>query len=188
MKLTIKRSNKTLFFCFTLALSSILPSKSAQTDIPVFATQIDSNNAHALIRKGPDAIGGIGDWFFTNGTLCAIISDVEHEGQFSTKGGSLVDLGFCGRADDHFSATHDLLQGSRRRPIDTHSIDIEHSATSASVIVKGATDGAKITTRYTLHSDQPDQLHIRKQLFKTDGEKFNFARIIRNQQQGAKRK
>ncbi len=174
MKLIINRSKKPLFFCFTLALSCILPSTSAQTDVPVFATQINSKNAHALISKGPDAIGGIGDWFFTNGTLCAIVSDVEHEGQFSTKGGSLVDLGFCGRADDHFSATHDLLQGSRRRPIDTHSIDIEHSASSASVIVKGATDGANITTRYTLHSDQPDQLHIRKQLSKIDGEKFNF--------------
>ncbi len=147
---------------------------SAQAQVPVFATQINKQNAHALISKGPDAIGGIDDWFFTNGTLCGVISDVDHEGQFSTKGGSLVDLGFCGRADDHFSATHDLLQGSLRRPLDANKISIEHSEEQASVIVHGSRDGTNIVTRYTMRSDKPTQVHISKRLQQQGGESFNF--------------
>lgn len=147
---------------------------TAQAQVPVFATQITKENAQALISKGPDAISGIDDWFFTNGTLCAVVSDVDHEGQFSTKGGSLVDLGFCGRADDHFSATHDLLQGSRRRPLDANQISVEHSEEHASVIVRSSRDGANIITRYTLHSDQPNQVQISKRLQQQEGESFNF--------------
>ncbi len=147
---------------------------TAQAQVPVFATQITKENAQALISKGPDAIGGINDWFFTNGTLCGIVSDVDHEGQFSTKGGSLVDLGFCGRADDHFSATHDLLQGSRRRPLDANQVSIEHDEKRATVIVRGSQDGANIVTRYSLSSDQPTQVHISKRLRQQGGDSFNF--------------
>jgi len=174
MKQIFRRPTQGSFTTLTLAISYIVFSASSKANIPVFATQITAQNAHALISKGPDAIGGIGDWFFTNGTLCAIVSDVEHEGQFSTKGGSLVDLGFCGREDDHFSATHDLLQGSQRRPIDTYKIDFEHNKISASIIVSGKTSGAAISTRYTLSTNNPNQVHITKTLSKAEGDSFNF--------------
>ncbi len=174
MKSILEKSRKISFLSLALAISSTGVSIPVNAEIPVFATQINAQNAHALISNGPDAIGGIGDWFFTNGTLCGIVSDVDHEGQFSTKGGSLVDLGFCGRADDHFTATHDLLQGSRRRPLDANKVSIEHNEKSATVVVQGARDGTKITSRYTLGSDQPSQVHITKKLSQTDGESFNF--------------
>lgn len=142
---------------------------------PSFARQINSSNAAQLIRQGPDAIGGIGDWFFTNGTLCAIVSDLDHEGEFSTKGGSLVDLGFCGQADDHFSFTHDLLQGSRKRPLDTYKVSMEHNSESATIVVNGHRKGVEIETRFTLNQAHPTQVHIEKRISQQKGaEDFNF--------------
>ena len=163
----------------SLLSHSILILSSAQVmaeqKASVFATQITSENAARLIRKGPDAIGGIGDWFFTNGTLCAVISDVDHEGEFSSKGGSLVDLGFCGRNDDHFSFTHDILQGDRKRPLDTYKIGVEQRRDQASIIVNGHRQGVEITTRFTLSTQQPSQIQIDKRISQhTNAEGFNF--------------
>jgi len=121
----------------------------------VFATKITSNNAAKYIRTGPDAIGGIGDWFITNGTLCA-----------------------CGRADDHFSFTHDLLQGSRRRPLDSNQIQLEQEEGSASIIVTGDRDGAQIVTRYTLNDKDLSEIHIDKRLTTSDIENFNFFSLL----------
>lgn len=152
------------------------------SDSRAFATQIDASNAATLVRGGPDAIGGINDWFISNGTLCAIISDVSHEGEFSTKGGSLVDLGFCGRADDHYSFSHDLLQGSRWRPLDSDQIHIEQGDHSASIVVTGRRDAAEIITRYILSTDAPTQLNIKKRLAQnsdhSDAEEFNFFSML----------
>ena len=144
----------------------------------LIATQITASNAPQLVRQGPDAIGGIGDWFFSNGTLCAIVSDLEHEGEFSPRGGSLIDLGFCGRADDYFSATYDLVQGDRRRPMLAQSISSQVSATHATIIVNSTQDGATVETRYSLKKEQASQLHIEKTIKAVDGENFNFLSFI----------
>ena len=169
----------------SLVLIAHLPlvaNASTDAEPKVFATQISKDNAAALIRSGPDAIGGINDWFISNGTLCAIVSDLRHEGEFSAKGGSLIDLGFCGRADDHYSFSHDLLQGSRWRPLDGSAIHLENTENTASVIVTGQRDGAKIFTRYTLSADSPTQLKIKKSLSQNlehpNAEKFNFFSML----------
>ena len=83
----IKRLKNNLLSSLFLAVFSSSVSLVASGDIPVFATQINAQNAHALISKGPDAIGGIDDWFFTNGVLCGIISDVDQKGNFQPKVG-----------------------------------------------------------------------------------------------------
>ena len=145
---------------------------------PLRALQITAATAPQLVRQGPDAIGGIGDWFISNGTLCAIISDLEHEGEFSARGGALVDLGFCGRADDYFSATYDLLQGSQRRPMLAQSIEAQVSDNSATIIVISSQDGAQLETRYSLNPLTPSQLHIQKHLIATEGEDFNFLSTV----------
>ena len=142
------------------------------------AKQINSTNAPQLRRQGPNAIGGIGDWFISNGTLCAIISDLDHEGEFSPRGGSLVDLGFCGRADDYFTATYDLLQGSQRRPLLAQSITADTADAQASIIVHSSQDGALIETRYSLNLEQPSQLHIDKRVKPQAGEDFNFISTV----------
>lgn len=169
---------------FAVAQEPLIPSNTLNTTtkkitaLPAkkaFATRITADNATQLIRKGPDAIGGIGDWFLTNGTLCAIVSDVDHEGDFSSKGGSLVDLGFCGRSDDHFSFTHDLLQGSRKQAIDTYKIALEYDDERATIIVNGQRGGNELETRFTLSQALPSQIHIDKHLSqKKDAQELNF--------------
>ena len=138
----------------------------------VIATQITAGNVESYQRNGPDSIGGIGDWFFSNGTLCAVISNINHESEFSTKGGSLIDLGFCGREDDHFSFTHDLVNGSRRRVLNAESVNIDQQ--SNSILVTSKTNGVKLSTRYFFKPDKPSELHISKTYSKIKGDDFNF--------------
>lgn len=139
------------------------------------ALRITADNAAALIKKGPDAIGGINDWFISNGTLCAIISDVEHEHEFSTKGGTLIDLGFCGRADDHYTLAQDLVDGKRERPLDAVSIEASVEDGEARITVHSATYGATQSTNYALSLDSPSQLKISKKLHKTVEEDSDFS-------------
>jgi len=174
MKAIIEPSKKGALLALTLTISSSFISSDAISQIPVFATQITEENAHALISTGPDAIGGVNDWFFTNGTLCGVVSDVDHEGQLSTKGGSLIDLGFCGRADDHFIATHDLLNASQKSPLDAVKIDIEHNKKSANVNVYSKRKSVELRTRYSLNVDKPSEVHIVKKLINTKGKKLNL--------------
>ena len=140
----------------------------------IWATQIDADNVSRLQRQGPDAIGGIGDWFIGNGKICAVISDLDHEGEFSSKGGSLIDLGFCDRADDHFSFSHDLIDGSRRRPIDAQRISVEHHNNLPSIVVHSQGDGAKLTTRYYFDEADASVLKISKRYERTEGESFSI--------------
>lgn len=147
---------------------------SADRYANITATQINSSNVTELQRRGPDAIGGLGDWFFSNGIVCAVISDVDHEGEFSTKGGSLVDLGFCGRDDDYFAFTHDLLNGSRSRPLNAESVSIEPFNNTASIVVRSQGDGAKLTTRYFFDRSNSTALQVSKVYQRIDGEPVNF--------------
>ena len=138
------------------------------------ASRITSENAAKLVQGGPDAAGGIGDWFISNGTLCAIISDVPHEGEFSHKGGVLTDLGFCDRDDDHYTTAQDLL-GSRNNALHAQRIEIDLTKESATIIVSLATDGVEQQTRYSLNLESPTVLHISKRLTRTaDVNSFNI--------------
>jgi len=152
------------------------PSTSAESQAKqVTALRITAENAATLIKKGPDAIGGIGDWFISNGTLCAIISDVNHEHEFSTKGGSLVDLGFCGREDDHYTVAEDLVDAKRERPLDAVSISATVEQNEARIIVKSSTVGATQDATYALSIDAPTQLSVSKTLSRTDEKGYDFS-------------
>ncbi len=140
----------------------------------ILATQINDSNVANLQSKGPDAIGGVGDWYISNGTLCAIVSDTEHEGEFSSNGGSLIDLGFCGRADDHFSFTSDLINGNRRRPLDAKSVSIQTYKGQPSIEVQSVGDGAILTINYYFDSSSATQLRIAKRYQRAEGKSFNF--------------
>ena len=95
-KMTMNKESSEFFYrAWQMRLVLILTFLFSQTaDANLSVEQITQNNATELIMKGPDAIGGIGDWFISNGILCAVFSDVSHEGEFSSRGGILVDLGY----------------------------------------------------------------------------------------------
>ncbi|MBT8116075.1 MAG: CehA/McbA family metallohydrolase, partial [Arenicella sp.] len=135
--------------------------------------QINTDNAAEWVQQGPDAIGGIGDWFISNGTLCAVISGIEHEGEFSAKGGVLIDLGYCDRADDHFTHVNDLL-GDSSRPMDVDKIDVEIGESSATIVTLGRNSGVVVESRYTLTEQQPTQLSVSKRIRIADKDHADF--------------
>lgn len=165
-----------LFIALPFSLESSLVY--AQHKQALIAEQITPANASQRVRQGQDAIGGINDWFISNGTLCAIVSDVSHEGEFSPRGGSLVDLGYCGRADDYFTATYDLLQGSQQKPMLAERIRAEVATDSARIIVQSTRHGAVLETIYSLNIQQAEQLHIHKRLTTDGSEDFNFVTTV----------
>lgn len=140
------------------------------------AQRITSDNATHLIQQGPDAIGGIDDWFMSNGTLCAVFSDVSHEGEFSSKGGILIDLGFCDRADDHYTSAQDVLDGQQTKPMDVESMAFNSAEGKVGLTTTARSDGVMVVTRYSLSEAQPTQLAISKKITLTgeDSPSFNF--------------
>jgi len=158
------------FFCvaYWLLINSAYASES------LVAKRITVENAADTIKTGPDAIGGIGDWYLSNGTLCAVVSDIEHESELSSRGGVLIDLGFCARADDHYISAQDVLDGKRTRPVDISVINTDSDSRTASIITSGMTEGVQVETRYSLDLQNPTQLKISKTVRRLDDSEPGF--------------
>ncbi|MFT5209903.1 MAG: hypothetical protein ACI9CE_001626 [Flavobacterium sp.] len=161
-----------VFFILVAFSFSLLGPTSAKAENKVGelrAIQITAANAVDLIQQGPDAAGGIGDWLLSNGTLCAVISNIDHESDLSAKGGVLIDLGYCDRADDQYVAAQDLLDGSRKKPIVIDRIDTAIGASEAAVITFGGRGDVVVETRYRLNSAKPNRLLISKRIQRVAG-------------------
>ena len=153
-----------------ITLAWALLSQVASAD----AIKMNAANIAELQQQGPDAWGGIGDWHLSNGILCATISAVEHESDLSSEGGSLIDLGFCGRADDQIVVLHDILDGSTSRPVNARRIEaIDNGKTSAIRVFSGA-EGIAVETTFSVHPDQPTQLQIHKKISRRHDDAPNF--------------
>ncbi len=102
-----------LLLCALLA-----PAASSAGEL--VAERITAPRFDALAVGGPDADAGVGDFALSNGVLCAAIAAPEHETFLSPRGGTLIDLGHCGRANDQWSSLHGLPGFDRARvlPID----------------------------------------------------------------------
>lgn len=138
------------------------------------AEQMSAATVAHLQQRGPDAWGGIGDWHLSNGTLCATISAVGHESDLSAQGGSLIDLGFCGRADDQLVVMHDLLNGSTANPINTHAVEAVNSTKRAAIRTYSGHGGLTIETTFSLDLEQPTQLQIHKRIKRQNDDAPDF--------------
>jgi hypothetical protein len=128
------------------------------------AEQLTPHNMAALRQGGPDAIAGLGDWVIGNGTVCAAISDPEHESVLSARGGVLVDLGHCGRDDDQWGVLQPMLNLSRQNVLGVAEIRAEVVGREAFVITTGSNDGVAVETRFAVSLDQPSRLLITTRL------------------------
>jgi len=136
----------------TLAIGIFTFSGAAQAG-ELVATQITADNAAQFVQSGPDAAGGIGDWVLSNGSVCAIVSDVSHESELSVRGGVLIDLGYCGRADDHYVGAQDLVDSSRETPVNIDRIAARVGPTAAVIRTFGGQGGVVVETSYRLDAD-----------------------------------
>ncbi len=152
-----------IFAASILALGVLTLANSAQAG-PLVATQITAENAAQFVQSGPDAAGGIGDWVLSNGSVCAIVSDISHESELSVRGGVLIDLGYCGRADDHYVGAQDLIDSSRETPVNIDLIDAKVGPSAAVIRTYGGQGGVIVETSYRLDADEPNTLFIQKRL------------------------
>jgi len=149
----------------SLLIPLLLPSMAfAHEKHPqAYATQINARNFHQAIR-GSSAIAGIGDWMLSNGTLCASISDPSHETYLSHRGGTLVDIGFCGRNDDRWHTYHEMFNLSRDSILPAISIRAESDGHQATIIVSGEIAGVQNETRYRMDVERPTELQMETRL------------------------
>ena len=150
-------------FCAIGLMGLSLSAPAAGTMV---AEQITASNANAYVQNGPDASAGIGDWILSNGTLCVTLAALDHEGDFSARGGTLRDIGFCHRDDDHFVSGQDLLNGSQSQPVDISAIQASHSRQKAALVTLGENAGMMIETRYSLSAEAANRLKINKRIWR----------------------
>jgi len=148
-----------------ILIALLLPSMAFthEKDPQAYATQINARNFHQAIR-GSSAIAGIDDWMLSNGTLCASISDPSHETYLSHRGGTLVDIGFCGRNDDRWHTYHEMFNLSRDSILPAVSIRTESDEHQAKIIVSGEISGVKNETIYRMEVGRSAELQIETRL------------------------
>lgn len=109
---------------------------------------------------GPDADAGLGDWFLGNGTICAAISDPAHESPLSPRGGVLVDLGHCGRADDQWAVFQPLLNLAQSEIVPIESILSGQDEQAAWIQTRALYRGVEILTTYRVDRTLPTALAV----------------------------
>ncbi len=146
------------------------------------AARIDAGNFARLRAGGPDAATGLGDWALSNGTLCAGVSDPSHENDLSTTGGTLMDLGHCGRRDDQFLIFEQIVNLSTRTLVPIARVDAEQDASEARLVTHGSRDGLALNTRYAVDLAEPTRLRIRSRIGREQqgARLFGFGTAIAN--------
>lgn len=166
-----QRHIKIIAFGLAASLSAFCAAAQAQVQVQ----QITPDNAAELIQRGPDAVGGIGDWLLSNGTICAVITNIDHESDLSINGGTLNDLGFCDRDDDQFVTTQDLLNGSLRTPVNIIRVESAIGPDAASILTFGVQGDVSVETRYTVRTGSPNKLFVSKHIRRHDEDADGFS-------------
>jgi len=174
-----------------LSLGSLAPW-TAHADLAAEATglidsrlaagRIDGTTDESVRIRGSDAIAGLGDWYLSNGILCAAVLGVESEGQLIQTGGTLIDLGFCGRDDDQFIGLEPLFNLSRSERLAVTEITAEVDGAAARIRASAEEDGLHYTTTFTLDLDDPTRILIHTTLERVGpGERlYAMAELLQN--------
>ena len=120
----------------------------------LFAGRLETANVVRWQRGGPDATGGLGDWAVSNGEICAVVADPSHESDLSEHGGSLIDLGRCGIADDQFVLLQPLVNLSRDGILPVEEIRAETGPGEAKLLTRGQGDGLTLETTWSLDRER----------------------------------
>lgn len=141
------------------------PARGADSSDPpsangLVAERLTAESFEARAVGGPDADAGVGDWVLGNGTICAAISDPGHESPLSPRGGVLIDLGHCGRADDQWSVLHPLLNLSQAEILPIDSVAAGRDEERAWIGTRAVYRGVEIRTTYTVDRSEPTVLSV----------------------------
>jgi len=141
---------------FAIAVIFIFSTGTAMS-LPV-AERIDASNAKGSLSDCPDRIGGIGDWYLSNGTVWAIIDDVSNLNVISAAGGTLVDLGLVGHKGEQFVQLMPFLNMTRDLIVPFDHVQVEQGDTWASITV---------STTHGLRPEKPGFGVLSKEVAKT---------------------
>jgi len=93
------------------------------------AEQITPSSAPELLIGGPDAIGGVGDWYLANDVVEVVVDDPGRKHAKLNHGGTLVDVGLRDRSDeDQFARLIPIANLSQRVLVGYESIRAEVDA------------------------------------------------------------
>lgn len=112
---------------FFLALFCIA-ALSHKTHAELVARQITMDTTGTDLFLGTDAVGGVGDWFLSNGTVQAIIDNVGFQEDIPSaslpitngvapSGGTVIDLGLVGKNNDQLNQIFHLANFNVTTPI-----------------------------------------------------------------------
>lgn len=136
----------------------------ALADAKLVASRLDSENFKELALGGPDAIAGTGDWLISNGTVCAVIADSDHETGLSAWGGSLIDIGHCQQNNDQWAFNHLMPNMEKELILQPVAITAELDAREARIKVVAQSHGLQAISYYRLDLLKPEQLTIDHEL------------------------
>jgi hypothetical protein len=98
-----------LFAAAALALPTVIAGAELR------AERIVEANADRLLIGGPDAIGGLGDWFLANERIEIVVDDPTRRYGKLDHGGRIVDVGLVGRrGDDQFAELFPVVNMDQR--------------------------------------------------------------------------
>lgn len=146
--------------CISWICGALLCLSSPLADANLVAERISAENFATHHVGGPDADAGIGDWFLSNGVLCAAISDPAHESALSPNGGVLIDLGHCGAANDQWTVLQPILNLSQSLVIPITQILAGRDSTQAWIRTRGVIAGIEVSTTYAVDEKTPTALSV----------------------------
>jgi hypothetical protein len=167
---------------FVLCISVVCAcsgGKNTQEPVP----QQVQENTSLVVRQikeasdvigGPDAVGGLGDWYLSNGVVEAIVDDVHNQNGTAPGGGTLVDFAYVGMDNDQFNQMFQVFMVSQDLPVlyETATphvgegfVSLEVSGYVFAANPQGALSSSvasllKVTTEYTMYPEDPS-LHVR---------------------------
>lgn len=119
------------------------------------AEKIREANLDSYPRGGPDALAGVGDWWLSNGKVCAAVSGLGHDGGIVGGGGTLIDLYHCDLANDQWTYANMLTGLAKETAIVNQQITAQVVDGLAEVITTGEDQGLRQTVVYRLREDSP---------------------------------
>jgi hypothetical protein len=93
---------------------------------PPRAERITEGNAASLLIGGPDAIGGVGDWYLANDAIEVVVDDPGRRHAKLNHGGTIVDVGIPGRdGEDQFARLFPIVNLDQRVQVGYDAIRAE---------------------------------------------------------------
>ncbi|GAA6151033.1 CehA/McbA family metallohydrolase [Pseudoteredinibacter isoporae] len=132
--------------------------------------------AEQIRVAGDMAWGGIKDWQLSNGRVCAVISDVKHEGELAATGGYLTDFGFCQQPGEGFGQLYFAINLSGTSSPAFYKMEAQQGDDFARVLGWAKHGGFELQVSYELNEDNADKLQIKAELsHKEDVDGFDAA-------------